>query len=217
MPESWDVKQIEKVCEVGGGGTPDKNNKDYWGGEIPWLSPKDFEEHHTRISDTEDYITKKGAENSATKIYDPGTTAVVTRSGILRRYLPVVKLNRTMAVNQDIKTLHPDEELVDPDYLFQAISTEADNILGRCRKIGTTVESIETPLLKKYPLRIPPLEEQRTIAEIGENFDGLIYSKIKEGQQYEVIGEGLQRALIAGDIRVSNKPIEIAEEVRVNV
>ena len=42
-----------------GGGTPKTSNPDYWGGDIPWISVKDFNGERRYVGDTEkkDYKT----------------------------------------------------------------------------------------------------------------------------------------------------------------
>ena len=43
IPETWEWARIKDVILFDvGGGTPDKSNPDYWGGNIPWMSVKDF-------------------------------------------------------------------------------------------------------------------------------------------------------------------------------
>lgn len=82
LPEAWEIKKLRYLTTVVGGGTPDKSKPEFWGGNIPWVSPKDMKK--SEISDTEDHITAEGLQSSATKLVDPYTVLVVVRSGILR-------------------------------------------------------------------------------------------------------------------------------------
>lgn len=70
-----------------GGGTPSKERKDFWGGDIPWVSPKDMKTDF--IKSTEDYITSVGLHNSSSAYIEKDTLLMVVRSGILERTIPV--------------------------------------------------------------------------------------------------------------------------------
>jgi len=39
IPAHWEVKRLKFVANFFGGGTPSKDNLDFWSGDIPWISP----------------------------------------------------------------------------------------------------------------------------------------------------------------------------------
>ena len=41
IPEDWEVKQLKDFADFIGGGTPAKENDEYWNGDIPWISSSD--------------------------------------------------------------------------------------------------------------------------------------------------------------------------------
>ncbi|MFC7323098.1 restriction endonuclease subunit S [Halorubrum rutilum] len=169
----WAEKSLVDLCEIGGGSTPKKSNDEYWdGGKILWTTPKDFDA--PRLNDTEDKMTKKGVEASTSKIYSSGTTLMVVRSGVLRHTLPVAMVDNQTTINQDLKALDPDNEQVNAEYFFQAISGLSEDIRGSCKKTGTTVESIQTNVLKQYQLPVPSKSEQQKIATVLHNVDQAI-------------------------------------------
>ena len=45
IPRDWEVRKIKEIGEVAGGTTPSTKKKEYWDGEIPWLTPKDLREY----------------------------------------------------------------------------------------------------------------------------------------------------------------------------
>ena len=75
---------LEKII---GGGTPSKENKSYWNGSIPWCSVKDMKEGSYRIKKTEDFITERGLENSASNLIPKNTIITSTRMGLGRAFL----------------------------------------------------------------------------------------------------------------------------------
>ncbi len=42
VPEGWKVKALGKITKMLSGGTPNKENLDFWNGKIPWFSAKDL-------------------------------------------------------------------------------------------------------------------------------------------------------------------------------
>ena len=65
-----------------GGGTPKTSNPDYWDGDIPWISVKDFNGERRYVGDTEKKITKLGLENSSTKILSKDDIIISARGTV---------------------------------------------------------------------------------------------------------------------------------------
>ena len=42
IPYEWDIKKIDEISEVMSGGTPSTKKEEYYGGEIPWITPRDL-------------------------------------------------------------------------------------------------------------------------------------------------------------------------------
>jgi type I restriction enzyme S subunit len=165
----WKVYNLGELGRWVGGGTPSRSNEAFWrGGVVPWVSPKDMKS--LRITGAEEWITEEAVRDSSTTKVEPGGLLLVTRSGILRRTLPVGIACRTVAINQDLKALLPCQ-LLDPQYGLHLLVGNSDKILRTCLKDGTTVESLELDEIKGFDVIIPPLEEQRRIAEILDTAD----------------------------------------------
>jgi type I restriction enzyme, S subunit len=127
---------------------------------IPWVSAKDMKA--SEIHDTEDHITEEAVVSSATNKVPAGTVLMVTRSGILRRIFPVAISRVDVAINQDLKALIPSPGLL-PDYVLYALRTFGGEILHRCSKDGTTVQSVEFESLLDFLIPIAPSGEQGRI------------------------------------------------------
>ncbi len=181
MPVHWEVKRLKFVANFWGGGTPSKENLDYWSGDIPWISPKDMKAEI--VYDAEDHITEYAIEHSATRLIQPGAVLIVVRSGILRHSIPVAINARPVTLNQDMKALIT-EPFLRAEYLASLIRGHAHALLVEWRKEGATVESIEFELLANTPCPIPPLPEQQAIVTFIDHemakIDALI-SRIREG------------------------------------
>lgn len=159
--ESWKTLTLNDCGEWSGGGTPSMQHSEYWeDGDILWVSSKDMKSN--LIEDTLMHVNMMGVENSSAKYIEKPSLLFVTRSGILRRMLPIAMVKKPFTVNQDLKTLTPHEG-INLDYLFWACRAKEREILSTCMKSGTTVESINFSALKQVEIPIPSLEEQEQI------------------------------------------------------
>jgi type I restriction enzyme S subunit len=160
IPSHWSTKRLKNLVHFQGGGTPSKENLEYWSGNIPWVSPKDMK---TRlILDTADNITVEAVEESATNLVDPGAVLLVVRSGILNHTIPVAVAGTTVALNQDLKALIPGAEIL-PKYLSYIIDGKQSPLLVEWKKEGATVESLELELIENSRFPLPQKSEQHAI------------------------------------------------------
>src|ERR1044071_6512351 len=81
-PEGWIALPFGcRIASNNGGGTPSKQNPDYWNGPIPWASVKDVQSDKY-LTSTIDSITQEGLTNSSSKLIPPNRLIVVTRMGL---------------------------------------------------------------------------------------------------------------------------------------
>lgn len=157
LPEGWLSTPLDDVLlSIVGGGTPSKSNASYFQGDIPWMSVKDMNKH--TLEDTVDHITQEAVDNSSTNIIPAGTPIVATRMSLGK----IVVASFDSAINQDLKALfHADG--IERDYLVNWYRSQSKKIeiLGT----GTTVKGIRLEVLKALNFPLPPLAEQKVIAD----------------------------------------------------
>ncbi len=163
VPEHWSLRKLKYCVTITGGGTPNTSISEYWNGNIPWVSPKDMKTHS--IDATQDYITPLAIEKSAAKLIDEGNVLIVVRSGILQHSIPVAINTVQVSLNQDMKALTVNPDLMVDKYLFYFINGLQRLLLNLWAKPGCTVESIETEYLMNSIIPFPKLNEQREIVE----------------------------------------------------
>jgi type I restriction enzyme M protein len=78
----WELVKLSSVINVIGGGTPDTNKKEYWDGNIPWLSVADFNNNERFVYNTEKKITELGLQNSSTKYLQVGDIIISARGTV---------------------------------------------------------------------------------------------------------------------------------------
>ena len=170
LPDGWRKIRLIDCGKWVGGSTPSKKESQYWNGSIPWASSQDIK---SRLLQKTTYSLTEDGLRSSSNLIPANSLLMVTRSGILRHTFPVTKTLFAVAINQDIKALIPDKDF-NVDYIQAVLLAENFDILKRCSKVGTTVESIEFDVLKSYSIVVPALPEQRRIAEFLGTWDEAI-------------------------------------------
>ena len=164
LPHHWGRKRLKLLFHLVGGGTPSKDNADYWVGEMPWVSSKDMKVDI--IVDTEDHISDEAVQSTATNVVPEGTMLIVARSGILKHTIPVARTGGRVAINQDIKAFVPRKAGLEARYYAFLIRGFQDQLLTLWRSQGATVESLDTEVVGNTDLPLPPFAEQRAIADL---------------------------------------------------
>ena len=158
----WQTSPLGKVVTFLGGGTPSKQRDDFWGGEIPWVSPKDMKADV--VAGSMDNITPAAVAGSAVKLIPAGALLIVVRSGILARTIPTALAGATLTINQDLKALVPSAAL-DAHFLAYFMRSIESRLLEQVSR-GATVHRLETGALRSLAIPLPPLEEQKRIVAV---------------------------------------------------
>lgn len=162
IPEYWDVAALKRVATPSTGATPSKANPQYWEGDIPWFSSKDIKSDY--LFDSEDHISQQAVEECGLTVHDENSVIICARSGILRHTFPVSVLKCKGTINQDLRVLET-SAAIDPEFLMYYLHGMNNTIVTLYQKVGATVESIEMEWLLYLPVALPPVEEQKQIAD----------------------------------------------------
>jgi type I restriction enzyme S subunit len=196
MPAHWKANKLKYVVTFIGGGTPSKNNSNFWqGGDIPWVSPKDMKVF--LLSNTQEYITHEGLANSSCHLIPVNSLLMVVRSGILKHSLPCAINTRTVTLNQDMKAFLPKANEIQVQYLAHLFTSKQSDLLLVLRKTGTTVESIEYEDLSQLRIPIPPKEEQDNILEFIAQESAKISAAIAQAEKEIELIEEYRTTLIS--------------------
>ncbi|MBD9299241.1 MAG: restriction endonuclease subunit S [Prevotella sp.] len=186
---------MEKICrrisEIGtvvGGGTPSTKNPDYWGGDIPWISPKDLTDYKSvYISKGENFLTEKGLK-SGTRLLPKNTLLFSSRAPI--GYVALAA--NPICTNQGFKSIVCDEKQVVPLYLYYYMKANLDYI--KLFGTGATFPEISGKTMGKIKVEIfKSLDVQHRIASILSTYDSLIENNAKRIRLLEKMAENLYK------------------------
>ena len=167
LPKNWILIPLGDCCQIISGSTPKRNKPEYWGGDIPWVTPKDLGKLKTPVlEDAPEKITEAGYKSCSTTLLPQGLILFSSRAPI--GYVAIA--GRAMCTNQGFKSLVPNEYVHSP-YLYWCMRQYASDIeeLGS----GTTFKEVSKGIVERFKIPLPPLEEQRRIAAILDKADGV--------------------------------------------
>ena len=178
MTDSWPTARIGDLADWRGGLTPSMATPAFWsGGDIPWISSKEVV--GGVLTGTERKVTRRAVQETSLRLTPAGSVAVVVRSGILLHTFPVALVPFETTVNQDIKIGTPRPEVM-PEYLAYCLAAHGQQILDRCRKTGTTVQSVDVPGFLAFEVPLPPSAVQCRIVDLIGALDAKIEALVAE-------------------------------------
>ena len=206
LPEEWEVVRLGEVCKTASGGTPNRKEHKFFGGGIPWVKSSELKD--TVILETEETLSEEGLKHSSAKIFPKGTVVVamygatVGRTGIL---------GIDAATNQACCAFFPNPNLLDKMFLFFWLQYVRP-VLAR-QSVGAAQPNISQQILRQLPIPLPPLEEQKQIAEMLSPIDAAIENERRYLGILEKCKKWMLDNLLTGKVRLPPEVDEILKGV----
>ena len=160
--------RLSEIMDLIGGGTPKTSVPEYWNGDIPWLSVKDFNNDNRYVYVTEKKITQEGLENSSTKLLKKDDIIISARGTVGE----IAMIPFSMAFNQSCYGLRAKPGIVDPVYLYYLVKHNV-HIL-RKNTHGSVFDTITRDTFDGIEVNIPDISTQMQIAGILRSVDDKI-------------------------------------------
>lgn len=203
LPEGWIWTTVGEIGVVVSGGTPSTRNPEFWGDEIPWLTPADLSNYKERyISKGTRSITKVGLDYSSAKLVPKGSILFSSRAPI--GYVAIAK--NEISTNQGFKNLIVTKSISSEYiyYYFKTIKPLAEKMAS-----GTTFLELSGTKFSQIPFPLPSFKEQhRIVSKIEELFSELDNAEegLKKAQkQLEVYRQALLKSAFKGKLRIKTK------------
>lgn len=156
---------LGEKCRFMGGGTPSRKTPEFFQGNIPWISVKDFKA--SVLQDSEEHISELAISSSATHLIPAGTVLLVTRVGLGK----VAIAGCDLTINQDVKAVFPSEDVL-PDFLFWFLRSQAENIVRM--GAGATVKGVTLEQVKAIKMPLLSKAKQSSIIDILSRAEGIV-------------------------------------------
>lgn len=163
----WTLTRISEMADIISGGTPKTDILEYWNGNIPWLSVKDFSGDSKHVYSSEKSITELGLHNSATQLLFSGDVIISARGTVGE----IAQVGRTMAFNQSCYGLRA-KNGYSTDYLYYILKYQVKYLKAVAN--GAVFDTIVLKTFDRMKSNIPELPEQEKIAKILSQYDDLI-------------------------------------------
>lgn len=165
--------KLSEVMDLIGGGTPKTTKPEYWDGDIPWLSVKDFNNDFRFVYETEKHITELGLNNSSTKLLKAGDVIISARGTVGE----IATIPFPMAFNQSCYGLRAKKEIVTVDFLYYLIKHNIHVLKKNTH--GSVFDTITRDTFAGIEVDIPDMDSQTKIAEILSNIDEKIEVNVR--------------------------------------
>lgn len=170
--------KLSDILTLVGGGTPKTSNPQFWGGDIPWLSVVDFNNDNRYVHTTEKTITEDGVQNSSTKILPQGALILSARGTVGA----LAQLAKPMAFNQSCYGIVA-KECTTNDFLYYLLKNIVHDLQAKGH--GSVFNTITRDTFDTIEIELPPLDEQKRIAEFLGAFDDKIELLQKQNKTLE--------------------------------
>ena len=193
IPHHWEVRRLKYLVKrIIGGGTPDTSNLQYWANDenegYLWVSIEDIT-NADFITDTKRYINQSGLANSSAKLLPPFSILYSIYASLGK----IAYSNKILATNQAILGIQPNE-LLFYKFLFYYLQNTTNHIISFSNT--TTQNNISLFIVANHKIPLPPLQEQKEIAEFLDKKCEKIQNYINKKQKLITFLQEKKQALI---------------------
>lgn len=195
IPQQWGLPQIKDIASISSGSTPNRNNSEYWNGNIAWVTTGELSSGH--VNHTSELITVKAAKETKMRIYPQGTLLMAMYGqGKTRGTVAILEIDA--AVNQACAAITVKDGK--SKFLFYQLKNSYQDI----RKLSNTgnQENLNADIIKTYQVPWAPDEEQERISTILTTQDKVIKLKEKRLAEKQRQKKYLMQQLLTGKKRL---------------
>ena len=193
--DKWRHVTLNSVADMNSGGTPKSSVKEYYGGDIPWVSIADMTSKGKWISKTVKNLSQSGLENSPARIYPKNTILYAMYASIGECSIAEVPLTSSQA----ILGIRPKKEL-HFEYLYFYLSSLKEKI--KLQGQQGTQSNLNAGMVKEFKIHLPSTEEQKKITNVLSAADYEINALQQKLTHLNQEKKALMQQLLTGKRRV---------------
>ncbi len=181
------MKMVElgSICKISSGGTPNRKNKSFYGGDIYWAKISDITKSNKILKTTEEKITQRGLKDIRNKLFKKGTLFFSMYGSIGK----VAFTDNQMSCNQAILGINPINNKVDLQYLYYYFIRFQKKLENSTR--GVALKNLSATIVKQIKIPLPPLPVQKRIAAILDQADELRQKDQQLIDHYDQLSQSL--------------------------
>jgi type I restriction enzyme S subunit len=173
--------KLSDVCDISSGGTPSRNNPEFFKGDIPWAKISDIEAADNGfIYTTGECITADGLKNIRGKLFPRGTLLFAMYGSIGKVAFAGIELS----ANQAILGIRPKaDDQIDLKYLKCWFESNKQRLINQGQ--GVALKNLSATIVRNLRIELPPLNDQKRIAHLLGKVEGLIARRKHHLQQLD--------------------------------
>lgn len=188
----WEVVRLGDVADFFSGGTPKTTERKYYGGEIPFIKSAEIYN-----STTQEYLTQLGFKESSAKWVKKGDL-LYALYGANSGEVAISKIDGV--INQAILCIKNQPEVLNTYFLYSVFLEKKEWITTRFLQGGQG--NLSGKIVQNLQIPLPPLAEQKKIAEILSGADNEITLLEQKLESLKSQKRGLMQNLLNGKVRV---------------
>lgn len=190
--DKWKTYIVKELGLVITGKTPSTEKNEYYGDEFLFITPTDI--HYKYTTKTERNLSKSGLNKS--KLIPKNSVLITCIASIGKN-----TINKSdCAINQQINAIVPNNNFY-YEYIYYYMTFNSPYLLKFAGKSATSI--INKTTFEEIDVTIPPLDEQKAIADILCKADEEIELLNKQLDLYTEQKKGLMQNLLTGKVRVT--------------
>ena len=198
LPVGWRLKRIKELGTVVTGNTPSSNNPEYFGEEVPFITPSDFRNYNKLIIDAGRSLSSDGAKSLKNKVL-PENSVIITCIG---SDMGKVAINKVKCLtNQQINSIIVNWNVATADYLYYELIRNYD-LLRNMATGGSTMPIINKSQFEDIQFVIPPLNLLKQFQSVVDPINEKLKEIISENRTLAMLRDSLLPKLMKGEISV---------------
>ncbi|GAB5526277.1 MAG: restriction endonuclease subunit S [Roseivirga sp.] len=193
----WESLKLKDISLFKSGGTPSKENPDFWDGEIPWISAASMTDKY--LSKSVRRVTELGLKKGSKEAVK-GSLLLLVRGSMLFKKIPVGIVDKNLAFNQDVKALEINNKS-SSEFIYYWLTSSESKLLNLVLGTGIGAGKLDTDDLKNLRLNIPSLPEQQKIATFLTATDKRITQLSEKQALLEQYKKGMMQQLFSQTLR----------------
>ena len=198
----WIECTLDKLGEIVGGATPSTKCEDFYGGSIPWITPKDLSSFKGRyITSGERNITEKGLASCSAQMMPKDAVLFTSRAPI--GYVAIA--SQSVCTNQGFKSIVVNEK-ADPLFVYYLLKYNKDAI--EAMGSGTTFKEVSGKTMRAVKVRIPlDVSYQKRIAAVLDSLDTKIENNERINDNLADLLQTIYQERFGNDILAVNQGV----------
>lgn len=155
----WKEYKLGELTDWFSGGTPSKDNAEYWQGKIPWISAKTMTWHKISTSDLN--ISDAGLKNGS-RLANVDDILLLVRGSGLFNDIPICLIDKPVSFNQDIKAIRA-KDFKYQEFIYYWLHGNKKGLYDILEETGIGAGKFDTELLKNLEISIPLIDSEREL------------------------------------------------------